>query len=679
MKTFKKQLIGTALITVFFSVTVLFNELIFAKNIASFPTLVAIKLFYALSFGIFLSAFYTLIKKRSNRTFFGMLLLILLSLVFITETILFRAFGYTYPLETIFSMGNAVMSGFGANIVPAIVSAVPYIILFLFPPLLFLYVRSKVRIEPGFTFRRRIGFVASLLLCSVALNGLGSLIASSDQQLSGLNGEDFEFNSAVQKLGLTTALSLNIKYSLFGSPTPQLPNTTIDTQLLLPNQAQYNIIQEYDSKISSTSAPNQINSLHRYFVSRTPTEKNSKTGLFKGKNLIFVCAEALSPYVITAKETPTLYMLAHEGFKFVNYYSPTFGESTSGGEYALLLSQVPKRSAGEKGLCMKLSAKNDLSFSLPAFFRSNGYFCNGYHNNSYTYYDRQITHPALGLNWFGCGGCVKIDASATSLDLGETISPGWPRSDLEMINATFDHFISAADREQKPFFTYYLTVSGHNNYSFNGNRISAKNKADVSDLQHSERVKAYIASQLELEKSMKSLIEKLEEKNLMDDTVIVIANDHHPYGLSSTWAGNNGTDYLSELYGKTVNGLSETERGSLIIYCKGLTDGEPITKPVASFDVLPTLLNLFGFEFDSRLFCGKDVFGSKEGFVFFSDGSFVSSLGSYNGKNGTRIGDVSEEHVINSKKYIQNTTRYSMLARQLDYFRYLSQTNEKRG
>ena len=39
----------------------------------------------------------------------------------------------------------------------------------------------------------------------------------------------------------------------------------------------------------------------------------------------------------------------------------------------------------------------------------------------------------------------------------------------------------------------------------------------------------------------------------------------------------------------------------------------------SSLDVLPTILNLFGVEFDSRLLMGKDIFSDSEPLVIFSD------------------------------------------------------------
>ncbi|MBO5413225.1 MAG: LTA synthase family protein, partial [Clostridia bacterium] len=53
-------------------------------------------------------------------------------------------------------------------------------------------------------------------------------------------------------------------------------------------------------------------------------------------------------------------------------------------------------------------------------------------------------------------------------------------------------------------------------------------------------------------------------------------------------------------------------------------------KYCSSLDVLPTVLNLFGFDYDSRLLMGRDIFSDSEPFVIFSNRSFILKNGRYN-------------------------------------------------
>ena len=77
-----------------------------------------------------------------------------------------------------------------------------------------------------------------------------------------------------------------------------------------------------------------------------------------------------------------------------------------------------------------------------------------YHNHTYTYYGRHISHPNLGYVYKGLGNGLDVKES-------------WPESDLEMIEKTVPEYMNS-----QPFHTYYMTVSGHMQYSFTGNYIA---------------------------------------------------------------------------------------------------------------------------------------------------------------------------------------------------------------
>lgn len=104
----------------------------------------------------------------------------------------------------------------------------------------------------------------------------------------------------------------------------------------------------------------------------------------------------------------------------------------------------------------------------------------------------------------------------------------WPESDVEMINATFDDYINS----DKPFFTYYATVSGHGGYTFTQSAMAKKHQSDVAGLDFSEKPLAYLAAQIELDRALETLINKLKEAGKLDNTVIALVGDHYPYYLS---------------------------------------------------------------------------------------------------------------------------------------------------
>ena len=144
-----------------------------------------------------------------------------------------------------------------------------------------------------------------------------------------------------------------------------------------------------------------------------------------------------------------------------------------------------------------------------------------------------------------------------------------------------------------------MTVSGHMQYSFTGNYIAWKNKKYVEDLPYSEQAKAYLATQIELDRALEHLLSQLENAGIADQTLIAISADHYPYGLED--------QTIDELTGHAVEGNFELYKSPFILYAKGM-DPEIITKPASSLDILPTLSNLMGVEYDSRLLMGQDIF-----------------------------------------------------------------------
>ncbi len=618
-----------------------------------------IKLLFSASIGVFIACAVSIFPFKLVRRVLTIVISAALAILFFSEILLWRSFGYFYPIETIFNMASDVADGFSGNVLGAVKNELFTLFLLSLPTLIFVFISKNAKLKARSFFGLALTLAIGILIHFSAENAIKNLSASDEEFVTDLDyyGEKFDFDQGVSRFGLATALRLNSLYSALGLPkssgfsdisyifeknTPELQLSDFSLSELCENENDFN-----------------IKNLAAEFLTVSPTEKNEYTGIFKGKNLIFICAEALSPYAVSAERTPTLYSLMNEGFVFANYYQPSFGESTSGGEYALLCSQVPGHFSGEKGLSMALACDENLKYSLPGLFSLNGYNCSGFHNNSYTYYSRNITHPKMGLNWYGVGGCVTD--SKEKIDLGERLSPGWPRSDEELVMFTSDIYMSS----EKPFFTYYLTVSGHNNYSFSENTQARKNRLSADEMIYSERVEAYLACQTELEKALTKLISELKEANILDETVIALSNDHYPYGLSAAWQGNNGRDYTSELAGKKLDQY-ERERGVFFIWNSEMKHSVSVTKPTSGFDVMPTLLNLFGIEYDSRLLAGRDAMSSSDGLVFFSDFSFISEKGSYFA--GKTAADAA---LSDTAEAVEQRIKNSRKLRKYDFFKYL--------
>lgn len=413
-------------------------------------------------------------------------------------------------------------------------------------------------------------------------------------------------------------------------PTPTVPEPTIDTS---PNVLPI----DFDALIAGTGN-SDISEVHKYFQSRTPSSRNEKTGLFSGCNLIMITAEAFSSLVVDEVRTPTLYKMMHEGFYFTDYYVPDWGTSTTDGEYAFLTGTIPKANVWS----FSRSSDNFMPLTMSRQLLELGYNAYAYHGHTYNYYNRNEYLENLGYTY---------RAYRQNLDVDYT----WPESDVQVVDLTTEDYVN-----QEPFTAYYMTISGHREFNFSGNFIAYKNRELVADEPYSNAVRAYIATQLELENSLTLLLERLEEAGVLDNTVIVLTADHYPNGLTEA--------EISELLGHTVETNFEIFKNGCIIYKPGMTP-ETITAPCSHLDLLPTLSNLFGLEFDSRLYMGRDIFSDASPLVMFRNRSWITDQASYNSGTGEVVSftdtPVSDDYVAQIKNEVSN--RFAVSSRILDY------------
>ena len=234
----------------------------------------------------------------------------------------------------------------------------------------------------------------------------------------------------------------------------------------------------------------------------------------------------------------------------------------------------------------------------------------------------------------------------------------WPESDDEMVEVTLNDYMN-----NDKFLAYYMTVSGHFAYDFDNNYMALKNEELVQGLDATENAKAYVATQIELDRALERLINALKEKNKLDDTVIVLMADHYPYELDY-----DSINSLSKYYRDEI----EVNHNALIMW-NSESESLEITKPCMSTDVIPTLYNLFGIDYDSRLYTGKDILSDSTGIAIMSDYSWVTDKGTYYSATNTFVPkkEVDDNYVSTVNQYINSKLHISKLIIETDYFRYL--------
>lgn len=412
--------------------------------------------------------------------------------------------------------------------------------------------------------------------------------------------------------------------------------------------------QVSDIDFDSLSSDNDvISNMNEYFKNSAVTYTNEHTGVFKDKNLIYIMAESFNGYFLSEELTPTLYKMVHNSYYFSNYYSPT-NLSTIGGEFSLLTGLLPEIGV----LNDEWNGNNNTSghinyypYGLGNLFNDLGYKTYAYHDYFYDFQSRDKYLSDIGFDNYKA--CYNGLEEKMACDI-------FPTSDNEMIEASVDDYIN-----DDKFMVYYATVSGHGLWGFGYNAMAERNKELVQDLDYSDTVKAYISANLELEKAVTTLINKLEEAGKLDDTVIVLAADHHPYFMED--------EYVEEMANQELDQFS-LYKNNLIIY-NSATEHEQIDKVCNTIDVLPTVLNLFGIDYDSRLIVGKDIFSTSEGLVIFADYSWLTDKGKYSSNSGTFVSndgnEISEAYINRFKKAVNNLYQISTNIMVYDYYRYV--------
>ncbi|HOQ38415.1 MAG TPA: sulfatase-like hydrolase/transferase, partial [Acetivibrio sp.] len=201
-------------------------------------------------------------------------------------------------------------------------------------------------------------------------------------------------------------------------------------------------------------------------------------------------------------------------------------------------------------------------------------------------------------------------------------------------------------------------------YNFGGNYIARKNKDFVKDLTYSDTSKAYLACQKELDLALEYLVEELEKGGMLDKTVFVLSADHYPYGLPK--------ESIDELAGHKVEDNFELYKSTLIIWKEGMKPVK-VDKPCSSLDIIPTISNLFGLEYDSRLLMGRDILSDSPPLVIFYNKSWITDRAFYNSKTNTVTftdgSEYDEEYVKQIHQVVKDKFNYSAKILDTDYYR----------
>lgn len=599
---------------------------------------------FSLPIAVIITFISSLFKKNIINKIISILIWIIICSIFIAETVYYSFYKTICGLSAII-YGSQVME-FYSSILVHIKSNIS-IIIALIIPLFVLIVLSIKNVIKHDKYVKKDTIVLLMASFFFAISSLEIPNTSSDSAKNLFYNKN-DLMQTTNTLGINNAIFLDAIKLMFG----------FEEKITIINNREYTISEDEEYNVTDIDFDNLINnesdstiaSMHTYFSSVSPTNKNEYTGIFAGKNLIFIVAEAFYPIAVDEELTPTLYKLVNNSFVFDNYYQPIYNCSTSDGEFINQLSILP----GVSTCSMKSTIDVDLPYSLGNIMQRYGYNSYAFHGWTYSYYNRDKTMPNLGYTYYGYDRYDKGYKYALS-----GINDSWPTSDIDVMNSSYSIYSS-----DERFVAYYMTISGHLEYNFSGgNAMALKNKSYVEELNTSDSIKAYIATQIEFDKSLEILLNNLESDGILDDTVIVISADHYPYGLSN----DDITSYVDWI--DNIN--FDLYKNNLVIYNSEI-ETTHVTKYTSSLDLLPTLLNLFGVEYDSRLLMGADIFSSSDDLVIFNNKSWITSKGRYDYLKKTfesfTDDEVSDEYIEEINAIVDLKFRMSKLLISKNYY-----------
>ena len=140
------------------------------------------------------------------------------------------------------------------------------------------------------------------------------------------------------------------------------------------------------------------------------------------------------------------------------------------------------------------------------------------------------------------------------------------------------------------------------------------------------QLKRYMAKLKVTDDALGVLLDTLEEKGVLKDTVIVLYGDHYPYGLADQDVQSAVSYDVADFY--------EIERTPFVIYNSEL-EPQVFSEKTSYMNLLPTIANLFDLDYDPRFYLGEDLFDEDfSGRVVFADSSWEDEVARYDARSG---------------------------------------------
>jgi len=245
--------------------------------------------------------------------------------------------------------------------------------------------------------------------------------------------------------------------------------------------------------------------------------------------------------------------------------------------------------------------------------KDKGYYTFSMHGNTCEYWNRNNMYKSLQYDHYYC---------YDEYDLTDKIGLGL--SDKSFFNQSADKIKKISENYNKYYGTLIM-LTNHTPFYNEG-----KANYDVGPLEGSI-IGDYIKLLNYADEAIGELITKLDELELLENTVIVIYGDHDAKFKESDYEL-----YFEKIHNKEVDldffEYEDLTKVPLLIWTKDKSVSGKVDKIMSSLDVMPTLGNLLGI--DSKYALGNDIFSVEDNIVVFPNGNFRTDKIYYNSQLG---------------------------------------------
>ncbi|MBQ3254043.1 MAG: sulfatase-like hydrolase/transferase [Acholeplasmatales bacterium] len=356
--------------------------------------------------------------------------------------------------------------------------------------------------------------------------------------------------------------------------------------------------------------------------------ENPAFGFLEGMNVITIMIETGCTFAINEYLTPNLWRIKEEGLFFNNNLTKN---KTNISEYIGIAGSAPRQ----------MGSGYEVPFSIPNLLKNKGYETNYFHCNYSDFYQRGSVIEKVGFE----NRYFVLDI-APNLQWNNNYNGNYPL-DTEFYEYIKDELIP--EDNGKPFYSFWSTLSTHGPYNF---KWATKNKKKFNDLGYytkiaeaeelglwenicsddsnlvQNQIEWYQCAMMNFDDTLGLILDRLEETNQLDNTLLVLYGDHDIYydidlemGLKN-YVYNLNDDPTYPLQYETIMMMYNPK---LVDYYKEVNNIPKSEKAIYSdftspYIIAPTILELLGVKHNASNYVGTSIFQTKTALdnIFYS-------------------------------------------------------------